>query len=61
MTAIVKGIGLSYVPAPLHKVYLDSKLASGVFQVAVRHKFPIDGVDFIMGNDIAGGKVYPMP
>lgn len=60
-SAIVKGIGLSYVPAPLHNVYVESNLACGVFQVAVRDKFPIDGVDFIMGNDIAGGKVYPCP
>lgn len=22
---------------------------------------PIDGVDFIMGNDLAGGEVYPTP
>ena len=27
----------------------------------MRPSFPIDGVDFIMGNDIAGGKVYPSP
>uniref|UniRef100_A0AAV2LEV5 Uncharacterized protein n=1 Tax=Knipowitschia caucasica TaxID=637954 RepID=A0AAV2LEV5_KNICA len=33
----------------------------GVFPVAVRDQFPIDGVEFIMGNDLAGGKVYPSP
>lgn len=27
--------------------------------MAVRSSFPINGVDFIMGNDLAGGKVYP--
>uniref|UniRef100_A0AAV2K407 Uncharacterized protein n=1 Tax=Knipowitschia caucasica TaxID=637954 RepID=A0AAV2K407_KNICA len=26
-----------------------------------RIEFPIDGVEFIMGNDLAGGKVYPSP
>lgn len=34
---------------------------SGFFTVGARAGFPIDGVDFIMGNDIAGGKVYPVP
>lgn len=61
LSTVVKGIGLNYVPAPLHNVHIDSKLVSGVFPVAVRDQFPIDGVDFIMGNDIAGGKVYPSP
>ncbi|KAK7889547.1 hypothetical protein WMY93_025107 [Mugilogobius chulae] len=61
LSTVVKGIGLSYVPAPLHNVHIESKLVSGTFPVAVRDQFPVDGVDFIMGNDIAGGKVYPSP
>ncbi|KAK7926200.1 hypothetical protein WMY93_008510 [Mugilogobius chulae] len=61
LSTVVKGIGLSYVPAPLHNVHIESKLVSGIFPVAVRDQFPVDGVDFIMGNDIAGGKVYPSP
>lgn len=32
-----------------------------IFPVAVCPCFPIDGMDFIMGIDIAGGKVYPTP
>uniref|UniRef100_A0AAV2JIP7 Uncharacterized protein n=1 Tax=Knipowitschia caucasica TaxID=637954 RepID=A0AAV2JIP7_KNICA len=61
VSTIVKGIGLSYVPAPLHNVHVESNLVSRVFPVAVRDQFPIDGVEFIMGNDLAGGKVYPSP
>lgn len=60
-STVVKGIGLSYVHAPLHKMYVESKLVSGVFPVVVRDQFPICGVDFIMGNYINGGKVYPSP
>ncbi|CAI5669654.1 unnamed protein product [Oreochromis niloticus] len=58
---IVRGVGMTYVPAPLHRIWVQSDLVSGVFPVAVCPCFPIDGVDFIMGNDIAGGKVYPTP
>lgn len=50
---------MCFVPAPLHCV--QSKLVSGFFPVAVSTAFPVDGVDFIMGNSIAGGRVYPVP
>lgn len=39
---------------------MQSGLATGYFPVDVRSCFPIDGVDFIMGNDIPCGKVYPV-
>lgn len=52
---------MGYVLAPLHNVHIQSKLIKGFFPVAVRPCFPTEGVWFIMGNDIAGGKVYPVP
>lgn len=52
---------MSFVPAPLHRVHVKSKLVTVIFSLAVRNSFPIDWVDFIMGNDLAGGKVYPVP
>ncbi|KAK9517540.1 hypothetical protein VZT92_022903 [Zoarces viviparus] len=58
---VVRGIDMGLVPAPLHRVYVETKLASGFFPVAVCSGFPVDGVEFIMGNDIAGGKVFPDP
>ncbi|KAI3376797.1 hypothetical protein L3Q82_000078 [Scortum barcoo] len=60
-SAIVQGVGMSFVPAPLHKIYLQSPLASGFFTVAVFPALPIKGVDFILSNDLAGGKVIPIP
>ncbi|XP_029945218.1 uncharacterized protein LOC115386902 [Salarias fasciatus] len=60
-STVVRGIGLDCVPAPLHNIHFESDLVSGVFPVAVRDRFPIDGVDVILGNDIADGKVYPSP
>ncbi|KAK7166228.1 hypothetical protein R3I93_006107 [Phoxinus phoxinus] len=59
-SAIVQGIEMGFVPVPLHHVYVSSDLASGCFEVAVRPSLPVKGVDFIMGNDIAGGKVMPV-
>ena len=41
----------------LHKVYLRSNLASGVVTVGVRPTLPIQRIAFIMGNDLAGGKI----
>lgn len=51
---------MGFVPAPL-RVHVRSDVVTGFFKVDVRTEFPIDGIDFIMGNDIAGGKVYPVP
>ena len=38
-----------------------SSLINGLFKVAVLLFLPIKGVDFIIGNDFAGGKVVPAP
>ncbi|XP_049439159.1 uncharacterized protein LOC125892873 [Epinephelus fuscoguttatus] len=59
-STVVRGTEMGFVPAPLHSDHVQSKLVTGFFPVAVRACFPIDGVDFIMGNDIAGGKMYPV-
>ena len=40
---------------------MRSSLVNGLFKVAVLPFLPIKGVDFILGNDIAGGKVVPAP
>ncbi|KAK0136901.1 hypothetical protein N1851_026923 [Merluccius polli] len=53
------GIKLSVIRAPRHTVYLSSTLVSGTVQVAVRDQLPVAGVDLILGNDLAGNKVFP--
>ena len=60
-SAIVRDIGMECVLAPMHWVHVRSSLATGFFSVAVRACLPEEGIDFIMGNDLAGGKVYPTP
>ena len=44
---------------PLHKVWLDCGYVTGEVTVGVKDTLPIDGVDMLMGNDLAGGKVIP--
>uniref|UniRef100_A0A671UEB7 Gypsy retrotransposon integrase-like protein 1 n=1 Tax=Sparus aurata TaxID=8175 RepID=A0A671UEB7_SPAAU len=58
---LVRGFGMQYVGVPLHTVHLDSKLVKGPVVVGVSPQFPISGVSFILGNDLAGGKVLLNP
>ncbi len=58
---LVWGIKMSVAKAPLHIVHLCSPLVTGCVKVAVRSSFPIRGVSFILGNDLAGGNVFPPP
>nr|XP_033962443.1 uncharacterized protein LOC117464021 [Pseudochaenichthys georgianus] len=60
-SAVVQGVGMTLVAAPLHNVYIHSSLVKGFFKVAVLPALPIKGVDFILSNDLAGGKVKPVP
>lgn len=58
---LVWGIKMSVTSAPVHMVLLQSPLVSGYVKVAVRPRLPIAGVSFILGNDLAGGRVFPSP
>lgn len=49
------------MPASLHNVHIQSRLITGFFPLAFRSCFPIEGVDFIKGNDLDAGKIYPVP
>lgn len=55
---LVQGIGLTVVKVPLHKVFLWSGIISGNVKLAVRAELPVKGVSLILGNDLAGGKVF---
>ena len=58
---LVQGIELGHLKVPLHSVYLKSDLVSGCFKVAVRPQLPMEGFSLLIGNDLAGGKVLPLP
>lgn len=57
---LVQGIEMGLVKVPLHQVHLQSELCTGFVKVGVRECLPVSGVDFILGNDLAGGKVFPV-
>ncbi len=59
-SVIVQGIEMGCVKFPLHRMHLQSELCTGFMRVAVCPSLPVKGVDFILGNDLAGGKVMPV-
>ena len=46
---------------PLHNIHLSSRLVSGPVTVGVRSSLPYKGIQFILGNDLAGEKVIADP
>lgn len=58
---LLQGVELGFTEVPLHTIYLSSELVSGSVVVGVRPELPIEDVSFILGNDLAGGKVLPSP
>lgn len=59
-SVFVRGIEMGVVKVPLHRVYLECALVTGYVKVGVRPSLPVSGITFILGNDLAGGKVMPM-
>lgn len=53
--------GMQYEGVPLHTIHLDTALVKGEVVVGVRKQFPVEGVSFILGNDLAEGKVLVTP
>ncbi|CAI5669799.1 unnamed protein product [Oreochromis niloticus] len=51
--ALVWGVKMSVLRAPLHRVFLQSPLVSGPVTVGVRARLPVQGVTMILGNDLA--------
>lgn len=58
---LIRGIDGVYFPVPLCWVNLKSGLVTGVLTVGVVSSLPIKGVDFLLGNDLAGDRVCVPP
>ena len=58
---LVQGVGGNVTTAPLHNIHLESDLFSGNVKVGICSKLPFKGIYLILGNDVAGGKVFPLP
>ena len=54
----IKGVcSKDLLSLPLHCVYLNSDLVTGEVAVAVQDSFPMEGIDLLLGNDLAGAIV----
>ena len=59
---LIKGVdSQDFVPVPLHNVHLSSSLVSGPVTVGVRTSLPFEGIQLLLGNDLAGDKVIVDP
>nr|XP_055062771.1 uncharacterized protein LOC129445823 [Misgurnus anguillicaudatus]XP_055062772.1 uncharacterized protein LOC129445823 [Misgurnus anguillicaudatus] len=57
-SVLIRGIGLNTLSVPLYRVHLTSDLISGEVSLGVRPSLPVDGVAVILGNNLAGGRVW---
>ena len=53
-----RGMGMSIISSPTHKIELECGLVNGEVEVALRAAFPMAGVDVVLGNMHAGGRVW---
>lgn len=58
---LIQGVEMGCISVPLHSIKLDSPLVSGQVVVGIRPSLPVEGISFILGNDLAGGKVPVHP
>uniref|UniRef100_A0A674B5F8 SCAN box domain-containing protein n=1 Tax=Salmo trutta TaxID=8032 RepID=A0A674B5F8_SALTR len=56
-SVLIRGIGLNTLSVPLHRLMLDCGLVKGEVVVGVRPSLPIEGIDVILGNNLAGERV----
>lgn len=56
---MVQGIETASLKAPLHDVRLHWDFVTGCFRIAVSDALPVPDGDVLLGNDVAGGRVYP--
>ncbi|KAL3967153.1 FMS-like tyrosine kinase 1 [Sarotherodon galilaeus] len=55
---LVQGMGLTTICAPLHKVRLSCSFVDDDICIGVRPALPLEGVHVILGNDLAGNRVW---
>ena len=55
----IQGIELGVVNVPLHTIFINSDIVTGMVTVGVRPTLPIKGISLIFGNDLAGSRVMP--
>jgi len=56
--SIIQGVGSKPSLIPLHKFHLNHHLVKGEVILGVIDQIPVPGVHLLLGNDLAGGKVF---
>lgn len=55
---LMLGMGLKVLPVPVHRMNLDCDLVQGEVPIGVRPELRVEGVDIILGNSLAGSRVW---
>lgn len=55
------GMGMSIFLVPVHKLVLFSELFKSEVKIGVRPTLPVEGIMLILGNYVAGDRVWPDP
>ena len=55
----IQGIELGVVNMPLHTIFINSDIVTGMVTVGIRPTLPIKGISLILGNDLADSRVMP--
>ena len=58
---LLETIGDTVHSVPLHKIHLSSDLGSDLVTVGITSALPLDDVSLLLGNDIAGERVFLNP
>ena len=58
---LLGGFPETVVSCPLEVLSIDTNLVKSPVKVAIVDCIPVEGVDFVLGNDLAGGKVGNCP
>ena len=56
---LISGVEGGTISVPLHKIHLQSDLVSGAVIVGIKSSLPVKGISMLLGNDLAGCKVFP--
>ena len=60
-SVLIQGVEMGCLSVPLHSIHVTSPLVSGQVVVGIRPSLPVGGITFILGNDLAGGRVPVNP
>lgn len=55
---LILGICMDVMSVPPHQLFLQSDLLQGEVEVGVRPCLPVEGIQVILGNDLAGNRVW---